>query len=107
MHRVTVHVVSTADPARRANTQDVLRDEVADYPVEAKMTAMTNAGTFVMMIAIGVCWICGEDPLGECVAPAHTTGSWASLIGSFPKTPLMGCTDQLRDLVCAPNLRTS
>jgi hypothetical protein len=65
MHRVNVHVVNTADPARRANTQDVLRDEVADYPVEAKMTAMTNAGTFVMLIAIGVCWICGEDPLGE------------------------------------------
>lgn len=40
-------------------------DEVAGYPVDAKLTLCTNIGTVMMVLAFGVCWICGEDPLGK------------------------------------------
>ncbi len=49
---------------RRGDNANML-DEVESYDTPAKMLTLTNGGAALGVFSILLCWLCGEDPLGE------------------------------------------
>lgn len=42
-----------------------MRAELSTYSPAMKLTFLTNIGSFLTLIAFGISWATGEDPLGE------------------------------------------
>lgn len=51
----------------RRDQAEAVRSELATFSPAMKLTFLSNIGSLVTMIAFGVSWITGEDPLGALV----------------------------------------